>query len=290
MTLPTQAEIQTYARSVLAEQLIFAREAFKLPKMNPDLTFVDTKTAPWGQASETRKRTFRIKVSTYNLTRHELQGFKEYASYCHNSIIGSFATTDWKLFVSAVIAHELSHIVQFEIARVGFIHPDSDVNAKKLTIKGLGEYESGHGAFFRAIYCKMRKEFINHRIEPNSWFRKSFIIPDDFEDRMKAMGGTILDGQKVVIGNRPYTIVGRNPNRTRLFGFQVQGTDGRFYKVKLSQLVRSGNDKVRDLVLADDKLFKELLENEQAIRSKQNANARSSQTKRIRAARRRENA
>jgi hypothetical protein len=283
--LPTQQQIQTQAHSTLSEMLVWARTEFKLPKLSTDLQFADTKTAPFGQASETRKRTFRIKVSTYDLTRHELIGFKEYASFNHHPVIGGFQTNDWKLFVDVVVAHELAHIVQFHINRFGFQHPDADHNARHLTIKGLGEVETNHGSFFRAVYRKFREKFINHRIEPGKFgaVRKNFIVPDDFEDRMKAKGDISIKGLKVHIGNRLYTIAGRNPNNTRLFGFQVQDAAGKFYRVKLSQLANASIE-VRQAIFNDPQLFTELQENERAIHAKQVANARSSMTKRFRAA------
>jgi DNA-binding PadR family transcriptional regulator len=58
------------------------------------------------------------------------------------------------MWVDAVVAHEMAHVVQFTLPR----------QRPATTYEGLGKYEGSHGSFFQAIYRIMRVQFINNRV------------------------------------------------------------------------------------------------------------------------------
>ena len=284
MSFPSLAEIEIHSKEVMQEQVKWARGEFHLSDLDPAFLMVNSRTAPYGQARSLRRGGYRIKLGVFNLLNQTLLGFQEYSSYDNKSDIGGFKTSDWKIWIEAVIAHELSHVVQFMLAKVSHLHPLYEYK-HKLSFQGLGYYEDGHGPFFQAIYRRLRCQFINHRIDICDRVSpaRSFEPLNDIEERLQTMSQVSIQGMPFTINGKTYKIVGRNPQTTaKLYGFTVQDDTGSFFRIKLITL--SADPVVKSAILKDPVLEAELRQNAKAQLRKIEANKKSSHTKARRAA------
>ena len=94
---------------------------------------------------------------------HEpVDGFLEYSRYANNKIIGSIVSNDWQICASTLIAHELSHAVQFTLPVSGTTLRDK--TSSEVLFYELGEYGVGHGLFFQRIYRSIRRDLINNQL------------------------------------------------------------------------------------------------------------------------------
>jgi len=81
--------------------------------------------------------------------------FEEYASFANSPTIGSL-TGNWAKCISAIVAHELAHAVQWYFK--DNVHPNI-----RSALRVTAEVETGHGEFFRQLYRAFREQFVNYR-------------------------------------------------------------------------------------------------------------------------------
>ena len=293
MTIPTGLEFKTAAIETVDAITRWAQDVFFLKNFPVKLSITDRKLRYYGQASVVRDKKecfkhFGIKLSSHDFTRYPMVAVTEYASFNASKTIGGFQTNDWRLGVDALVAHEMAHAIQFALRISAFDykacgeeHPlISHWRGAKPIFKGLGECEVDHGGFFQAIYSKVREQFINHRV-PRSAFtapRSSFIIPDDFEERLAKMPQSPLTGIRFENNGRPLTVVGYNPNRNKLFDYQVRDDAGKFFRCKMSLIVMKSVEAKR-IVNSDIKARAEWQAHCMAQQNKSEANRKSRVTK-----------
>ena len=284
--LPTMDQFKAHVEKTTAEQVEWMKNEFHFDRVPLFIKIADVPTGPVGQARRLVKSNqfagFRILIQSYHYLREDIRAFVEYSSYNDSREIGGFETNDWRIAVDGIIAHELSHIAQFMLKDAGSRHPlFIEKCGKSLFFEGLGQYESGHGAFFRQIYKRFRRHFINHRV-PLSAFnnpKKEFVEGDLFETRMKTKTGEHpLVGIKFLFKGEVLEIAGRNPRNARLYGYMVKKNDGSLCRCKLS-LLYTYSQEVRDIIGQSPALSEELRKLEIAQSKKKIANAKSSITK-----------
>ena len=290
MQFPSLEEIQLYSKETMQAQVEWARNEFHFPGLNPSLVVTNVRTGPQGQARSLRKGGYQVKLGAFLLLRSPLQAFEEYRSYNHRIGIGGFKTNDWKLWIDAVMAHELAHVVQFMFGRSGSSHPfyespNDSMSGRKKSFQPFGYYEDGHGLFFQAVYRRFRDRWVNHRLTPSDYTcpDRSFAPLEDFEERLQAMPPVSIQGMTFKMGSKSYVVAGRNPQTTaKLFGFHVRDEAGNYFRIKLIQL--SSDPAIMEAILKDPLLSAELHQNANAHMRKLNANRKSSHTKARRAA------
>ena len=100
-----------------------------------------------------------------------------------------------------------------------------------------------------------------------------------FDKRIAQLGDISIKGMRTRIGNKNYTVVGRNPNPSNLFRFQIQDENGQYFRVKLALLAYS-NPEILEAIKADKVLSDELEQNLLAISKRKAATVKSSETRR----------
>lgn len=293
MTIPTGLEFKTAAIETVDAITRWAQDVFFLKNFPVKVSVTDRKVRYYGLASVTRDKMerfthFGIKLSSHDFTRYPMVAVTEYASFNADKIIGGFKTNDWRLGVDALVAHEMAHAIQFALRisafdykAVGQDHPlITSWRGATPTFQGLGEYEGNHGDFFQAIYRKVREQFINHRVSRSAFTAPShsFIIPDNFEERLAKMPKSPLEGIRFVNNGRPLTVVGYNPNRNKLFNYQVRDDAGKFFRCKMSLIVMKSVEAKR-IVESDPKARAEWQAHCMAQQNKSEANRKSRVTK-----------
>jgi hypothetical protein len=282
-------QFKAHVEQTTAEQVEWMKSEFHLPSIPLFIKIADVPTGPVGQARRLVKSGefagFRILIQSYHYLREEIQAFVEYASYNDLPEIGGFETNDWRIAVESIVAHELSHITQFALKDAGSRHPlFIDRGDRSLFFEGLGRYESGHGDFFRKIYRRFRRQFINHRVPASAFTnpKKEFVEGDLFETRMKVKTGQHpLVGIKFDFKGQQFEIAGLNPRNARLYGYMVKNSNGTLLRCKLSFLFNYSPE-VRSIVSQSRELLEEFKKLEEAQHKKKVANAKSSLTKKIR--------
>lgn len=288
MALPTAAQFKAQVDKAVAEQVAWALEEFKFSKLPLKVRIVDVPSGPMGQASQ-RLGAYTVKFQSYHFLREEVKAYVEYKAYNAWPEVGGFETTDWTLAVDALVAHELAHIIQFAMKQAGRNHPlfvERPEFPKDLYFDGIGCYEGNHGYFFRQIYKRFRKRFVNDRVPSSAYTnpRKDFVDAGLLEQRMaaKTEESNPLIGLKLKLKGGIYEVAGRNPRNAKLYGYMVKTPSGGLAKVKLD-LILQASEEARNHVRTNPMLAAELLAFQAAARSKRAANNKSSMTKRRRA-------
>lgn len=298
--LPTAQEFKAAALDEMFAMQVWAKDHFDLDNLPIKLTVSDTRRNYYGQASvkrdkEERFQTFLIQISSHQVLRYEVQAVSEYASFNKSKVIGGFETNDWRVWLRCLMAHEMSHVIQYALRFAAFeakafAREHSRVtgwNGATPVFGKMGPYESHHGTFFQHIYADFRRHWINPHIALSARTAPSsdFLIPDDFEERMLAMPKSGLEGIRFESNGRTIEVAGRNPKRNRLFNYVIRDADGVLRRCKL-MLIADRSKEAFDLIEAIPALRKEFLEHYEALQTKARANAKSSMVKRQQAARR----
>jgi hypothetical protein len=160
----TEKVVEEFVKHEIARQVNFCQTYFDLTKKwQPymKLSFSAKNKASQAGRNVLQKPFMVLELGDY---LDAVTGFIEYQDYADNAFIGAFKSEDWRVCVRALISHELAHCVQFTL-------PVSESTLRDATqaetaFHGLGVYSNGHGEFFQKIYCVLRKEFVNHLVEP----------------------------------------------------------------------------------------------------------------------------
>jgi hypothetical protein len=278
---------------MMFQQQAWAKEFFQLSSLPIKLVITDRKHNFYGQASVKRDKqerfeAFHLKISSFYVLRYEIHAYSEYASFNDHPEIGGFRTSNWRQWLETLIAHEMSHIVQFALKIAAY---DAKAYGRDHPLVGswdgstpvfthYGRYEGHHGDFFQSIYRAFRRTFINSMVKAEDYTvpRSNFLIPDDFEERMALMPRSGLEGIRFENNGRTLEVVGRNPNNNRLFGYQVKDPNGKFLRCKLS-LIAYRSKEALARINSDPKLSREYRDHILAMQSKSRANAKSSMVK-----------
>lgn len=260
----TLAEYNAFAEAVSRKMMVFARERFSIPALDFDIRF-NRKPTGNSRAVRVGDRYF-ISYAFMKLIGKPLEGFREYARFAHHPVIGSVKSDDWKVYVTVVAAHEVSHIIQFWLAN----NPNPLRQPTMRNIKGeayfneLGYYEGGHGVFFQSIYRIMRMEFVNHLVARQDIGVK-LAVKSEEEEMTNEPAIQILDkacvlhGMKVNINGHILTVLGRNANlRRKLYGYRAQDDkSGTIYSIQLGDIVARALDQATmKKLLADDPILR----------------------------------
>lgn len=153
-----------------------------------------------------------IAMHLYQFTVARSRGHFEYSSFGGDLEIGSFISDDWRLHLDALIAHETSHAIQHLLP---YWPNRYQVSGKASRFGDLGTWEGGHGEFFQNIYRKIRREFINPRLE----FYQLGCPGQDFEiySNVSQIAGERIVGED----NNIYEIIGLRP-RARVQVYWIQ--------------------------------------------------------------------
>lgn len=294
MTLPTAEEFKYRATQMVQEIKAWAKEEFSLHNMPIRLTILDRNLNYYGQAGVLRDKAerfvqFQIKLSSYHFLRYPQVAVNEYASFNKSKTIGGFETTDWRLGLDTLVAHEMAHVIQFALKMSAFDHKAVGQDHPLVTswngitpvFGRMGLFESNHGDFFQHVYKRIRQKFINHRVSREAYTapKFNFIIPDDFEERLAKMPKSGLEGIRFVSNGRELEVVGRNPNtRRRLFNYQVRDPQGQYLAIKMAAIAAKSPEAKR-IIDNDPFLRAELQAHCVAIQNKQMANYKSRLTK-----------
>lgn len=208
--------IQDFVLTEISTQVKFCIDKFNLSDdWMPLLKITFTKNRIHSQAGRNaEKKPFMILALAKFL--QPVYGFLEYEQYSKNTVIGSFRSNSWRICVSALIAHELAHAVQFTIPV-----SDSSFSIDYTTTHTLGEYEPGHGAFFQNIYRALRKEFINKQVS-NDCMGLDPRVP---AIQKHALAGTVFHhtelGKCVITNYHP---------RTKIHPYEYMDVSGKLFK------------------------------------------------------------
>lgn len=298
MALPTAEEFTNHAVHTIQVMKAWAKEEFHLDHMPIKAKFPTRQLSYYGQAGILRNKSgrftqFELKLVMHDFTHYPHFAVSEYKSFNKSKTIGGFETDDWQLGLDTLIAHEMSHLVQFALKMSAFDHLAraeahplvSDWQGDLPVFGRMGVFEANHGSFFQHIYKRFRERWINHRVAGEAYTTPThcFIVPDDFEERLAKMPRSGLEGIRFMSNGRMLEVVGRNPNtRKRLFNYQVREVhSGKYLAIKMA-LIAAKSPEAKILIQHDPVLFGEYQAHCRAIQTKLAANLKSSQTKRRR--------
>lgn len=245
---PTTSEITNYVRETLLEirDEVKTEFEFDVKSLKVEINFKSgSKRIGLGGLDKNFKPFIRLTVG--DLLSREVVAFSEYPALSKYSAIGSFYTNDWKMWIRALILHELSHAIQmtmiFNPKQFSFFKPVGSY----LTFGKLGVSESNHGSFFRNIYYILRNKFLNAHIErSHSYIRNNFKVDETTVAKAKVSFGEA--GQHIrtslgmlVVGETKLRIAGTNavfdgykPSNHK-YPFLIK-INGKRYKAAKSQL------------------------------------------------------
>lgn len=202
--LPTRQEVETHARETVERMTDWACKEFGFASFAPMDLYITFQNnyyrSKGGRGFRDGKQHAVISLHLYQFTTLKTRGHYEYAAYADDLEIGSFIHPDWKINLEALVAHEVSHAIQHLLP---YWPSRYQVVGKSARYGDLGSWEANHGEFFQAIYRKLRKHFINPRLEyyqlgcPGLSFELE-LLPSD------------ATGERIVgSNNRPYEVLGR---------------------------------------------------------------------------------
>jgi hypothetical protein len=183
-----------------------------------------------------------IQLGVQSMMSKPVIAFMEYKSFNRYLEVGGFKTNDWRLWLDTVIAHEMSHAVQWALIRKAAAeHNTIATRHSCYRIEGLGYTESGHGNFFLAIYKRFRQRFINDRVPREAYTApRSCFAVDEVTTKFDPAGKP-LEGCVVAINRRYYTIVGRDASSRRDYCWKAKGADGNFVNLKLVDICHTAD-------------------------------------------------
>jgi hypothetical protein len=161
-SFPSQQELTTLVYENAYMMNVFSREQFDLPDdwvPQIKLDFKDTTGRSFGGVDSMNRPSMTLYLGV--LQKYRPHGFPEYARYSKHKRIGNVASSDWRVYVTTLMAHEYSHVVQFSLNgrsnKLALASPNA--------FQGLGNWSGDHGDFFKNIYVQFRDEFVNTLVD-----------------------------------------------------------------------------------------------------------------------------
>lgn len=233
--LPTQKEVVAHIRDTVRTQVAWATTRFDVNLNNLRLVIKSRDCARIALGGRKGNAPY-LQFNIFHLLSYPVQGVLEYKSFRFDRRVGGFATTDWRLWVDSVVAHEMAHAVQYAIKDSG-----SRLDLGNGRFEGLGKFEANHGDFFLAIYRVLREQFINHRATGIGSFRGG----DHFERKeaqlaklaAKRVDTFPLQGRMVRIGGTQLKLV-QFDVKARKYAYIAETAQGKKYKLSKEQVLR----------------------------------------------------
>jgi hypothetical protein len=229
---PTQAQIEQFTKETVVEFSRFCREAFNLPSGWLPKLKMSFAVGRLGSKAGVRDG---LPIISLALRRYltPVDGLLEYKSYSANPLIGSFISDDWQTCIRGLVAHEISHCVQFHYV----------VNGQANSyVEGLGVVESGHGSFFRRIYKQLRVGLVNHAIatENRGIPPKTTVAPDAVRRGTPTTNHIFVGQEFTHVRLGKCAVTGYRPlGKKYKFIFKVIAT-GKMFKTSHERLVECG--------------------------------------------------
>lgn len=154
-----QALVEQYTRAMASKMEAYVQEHYAPNfKLAVTVSFAPSRRRCWGgikkgvpYISIVGKR-YAVAVETGNLIDQ-----LEYASIANDPVIGSLKNVPWRTAIAAIVAHEVSHAVQY--------FPSTKQQAMKaFNIAGIdsrSEILKHHDWFWQRIYADLRTVFVN---------------------------------------------------------------------------------------------------------------------------------
>jgi hypothetical protein len=239
--LPTGLEVAARTKLAIEEMTKWAREEFNLPTFSVDFKLTRKSDRSW--CKSTGLRGSMIQLGVQSLMTKQVNALVEYKSFNRYLEVGGFKTDDWRLQHDCIIAHEMSHAVQF------LLRMDA-IRAGQSRVEGLGYIERGHGSFFLAIYKRFRNKFINSRVP-----RSAYTNPRQFfveEDRMEELNpNDPLKGVLVQFSTgKRFEVVGKDPTIRGIYCYRAKNLrTGEMTRLKLQDIVACSGNAVKERAL-----------------------------------------
>lgn len=205
-TTPDKLEVRTHVAELIAKLKVYAKTEFdvNVDILRPVITFNICNRKGWGGIDKIKRPVMRLNLG--EVVSYPVVGYSEYASLARNPAIGSFYSTNWKHWVSALVIHEFAHVIQFSLP-----HSNSKLKKGANFYERLGRHEGGHGYFFQRTYKILRDEFLNAEIERPAYGKlaKDFEVPADQVAAKKDYSTChYLVGKNLLINSTVYTVLG----------------------------------------------------------------------------------
>lgn len=158
--IPTKTEVKAEVNRIIGNLVDIALDDFGLnvSDLKCEVDFRE-KSRCYGRAGINNMAKPVMTLFLGNVIRHQVVQFTEYKSLAKYRAMAGFKTTDWKLWLEALVIHEFSHVVQYASKYRLNVKNASNFEAR------FGRFEGNHSKFFQAIYSYLRKD-LNTRITP----------------------------------------------------------------------------------------------------------------------------
>lgn len=159
MSNETKDTIVNFCKTTTETMTSYIREKYQVPKFTMKLTldFSQRRTTSWGGIKKGSPFINLVLKRYVAYTSPECSdmkmSFDEYSNFNTDPVIGSISGT-WQTCLTALIAHEVAHAVQY------FSRLDSSIKLP-FTVKKDSKEEKGHGVLWKAIYSDLRIQFVN---------------------------------------------------------------------------------------------------------------------------------
>jgi hypothetical protein len=156
-------QIREYASYIATQMLQWAKKRYELDEKILDVTLIasfdENRIFSYGGWHKTRNNVYRpyLNLCFSNCINFKPQMITEYDWFKNDPIIGQRLAATWKYYVRFLVAHEVSHIIQF-----GQYFLKEDQGKERLRNRfGRSNLNEDHGEEFRAIYRILRRKWVN---------------------------------------------------------------------------------------------------------------------------------
>jgi hypothetical protein len=157
----TQQTIDKYIRDLTHKMVDYVRVKYECPKFSPVVKVTFAVNRRISRGGIRRGQAFFDIVAKRFLAAAQGTGMMdepEYKSFNRDPIIGGLYNVSWKKALASLVAHELSHSIQYDHG--------TKVGAKRvLGIEKLDDRNEillGHDWFWKRIYADLRTKFVNN--------------------------------------------------------------------------------------------------------------------------------
>ena len=274
--LPKGLEVVGRTKLAIDEMTKWAREEFNIPSFAVE--FKLTRRSDRGWCRMTHKGPY-IHLGVKSLMEKQPLAMVEYKSYNYYLEVGGFKTDDWRLHHDCVIAHEMSHAVQFWLIKQAAREAGSYSLRGRFHVPGLGYTETGHGAFFLAIYKRFRQRFINSRVPREAYCNPRKAFAEDEVKLEQVTANDPLKGVRVVFsGGKHFEVIGKDPSIRGMYNYRAKNLrTGQLTRLKLTDIMMC-SEEAKARLAGNENLMEESL----IAALKQESRARATATRRAR--------
>lgn len=156
----TQQTVDSFIRSLSEKMVAYVRVKYDCPKFSPVVGVTFAANRKTSRGGVRHGRAFFNIVAKRFLAAAQGTGMMdepEYKSFNRDPVIGGLYNVTWQKALASLVAHELSHSVQYD--------QGTKVGAKR--VLGIEELDDrneilrGHDWFWKRIYADLRTQFVN---------------------------------------------------------------------------------------------------------------------------------